>query len=608
LKRSDFNAVSAGALNKQLTIAILFVLAVFGVLVLRLWFLQIVSGSTYRTKSESNRIHLQDILPFRGMIFDRKGEMLVGNRPSYDLYIIPEGVQDRGQLVRELNWLTGIESKQIERKFDEESPKYPFKPVCLKKDISRDELAVIETQRFNLPGVMIKIKPQRYYVFKTIASHLLGYLGEINEVQLKSGQYPANKQGDLIGKSGVEWKWQAFLNGIRGGEQVEVDAAGRKLRVISKKGSIPGANVYLTIDKALQSIAEKALTEKKGAIVALDPNNGKILALASSPFFDPNLFVGGIDKRTWQKIISSKDYPLQNRALTGQYPPGSVFKIVVAIAGLAEGVIDPEEELVCKGVYTLGRQKYRCWKKYGHGRVNLHKALVESCDVYFYKIGKRLGVDKIASYAKAFGLGKTSGFDIGQEEPGLIPTSQWKLKRFGNKWQAGETISMSIGQSFVLVTPIQMANLMSAVFNGGILYRPQVTERAGKNGTEKFYEFSPIAKKVKIKDEYLELVRSALIGVVNEPGGTGSRARLKDITVAGKTGTAQVVSLKKVKDLENNDEIPYRFRDHAWFIAVAPADKPRIALAIIVEHSGHGGKVAAPIAKKMIKCYLGARR
>ena len=605
MRTSDFDPISVEIFNRQLKITTMVVLAVFVVIIFRLWFLQIVTGSIYRTKSESNRIHLQELSPIRGMILDRNGEKLVGNRPSYDLFVIPEEIQDQAQLLRSLNRLVGLEPESAEQKLDETAIRYPFRPICIKKDIPRDDLAVIETHRFNLPGVMIKVKPQRHYVFGNLASHLLGYLGEINENQLRGGHYPDNKPGDLIGQSGVELKWQRLLNGMPGGEQVEVDAAGRKIRVVSRKAPVSGANICLTIDKNIQASAENALIDKKGAIIAIDPNNGEILALASSPSFDPNQFIGGIDKMTWERISSSKDFPLQNRALTGQYPPGSVFKIIVALAGLAEGVIDPEEEIVCNGVYFLGRGSYGCWKAHGPG-ISLHRALVESCDVYFYEMGRRLGVDKIAYYARRFGLGKTTGFEVSREKEGLIPTSSWKSKRIGVPWQAGETLSTAIGQSFVLVTPIQMAVIVSAIFNGGILYKPIVSRWVGQTETKKSHEFVPkVTGRLGIKKEYLDLVKNAMIGVVNEPHGTGSRAKLKLIPVAGKTGTAQVVTLKKERDLDDGNGVPWRFRDHAWFVAVAPADRPEIVLAIVIEHGGQGGTTAAPIAREIIEAYLG---
>jgi len=606
LRTSDFDPISVGIFHKQLRNATLFVLALFTILILRLWFLQIVSGPTYRAKSEHNRIRLQDIPPIRGMIIDRKGNVLVDNRPSYDLYVIPEDVQDRSQLLKNLNQLASLDYEIIEKKFKEAHSKRLFKPVCLEKDISRDQLAIIESHRFNLPGVIIKVEPQRHYICGEVAFHLLGYLGQIGENQIRGGNYPNNKPGDLIGKTGVESKWQPILNGTRGGEQVEVDAAGRKIRTISMKAPFPGANVCLTIDKDLQVTAEKALKNKKGAIVALDPNTGEILALASSPSVDPNLFVGGIDKATWKEISSSKDFPLQDRALSGQYPPASVFKIIVALAGLEEGIIDPEEKTSCKGYFFLGRHRYNCWDKSGHGDMDLYAALVESCDVYFYQLGKKLGVDKIAYYANKFGFGRNTGFDVGQEKGGLVPTRNWKLKKIGAPWQEGETISMSIGQSFLLATPIQMATMVSAVFNGGVLYRPQVTKWVGKSEIHNTFELTPkVTGKIDIRPEYFEIIKTALKGVVHDQHGTGSRARLKDVMVAGKTGTAQVVAIKKTEEPDISEaNIPVHHRDHAWFVAAAPSEKPRIALAVLIEHGGHGGSVAAPIAAEMIKLYL----
>jgi penicillin-binding protein 2 len=606
LKPSHFNPVSSEIFDRQLKVAAVFILVVFGILVSRLWFLQIVNGPAYRDKSENNRIRLQDIPPFRGMILDRNGEVLVDNRPSYDLYMIPEEVQDRAQLLDRLTRFCDIDPEEAAATLDRAARGYPFNPVCLKRDISRDELASIESHRFDLPGVLIHVSPQRHYFHEGLASHVLGYVGQISEEQLSSGRFPANRAGDLIGKWGVERKWQTELNGVRGGEQVEVDAAGRKITVVSRKPPTSGADICLTIDKDLQALAEKSLEGKHGAVVALNPTNGEVLAMASSPSYDPNLFIRGLDERTWQDMISSKDYPLQNRAMAGQYPPGSIFKIVVALAALEEGLISPEEEVFCNGSFSLGDATFRCWKRYGHGKVNLHRALVESCDVYFYVVGRRLGVDKIAQYAKRMGLGKETGLDLGNEKEGLIPTSEWKMRRWGVPWQPGETVSTAIGQSFVLTTPLQVANLISLVFNGGHLYRPQVTRWVRRANGESLFEFAPLpAGDAGIRPAHLELVKKALVAVVNETRGTGSKARLNGIAVAGKTGTAQVVALRRENASKKEDDIPLKFRDHAWFVAIAPASDPKIAVSVLVEHGGHGGSTAAPIAKKIIEAYLG---
>lgn len=604
MRSSGFDPVSVETLNRRLQAVTIGVMVVFTLLLLRLWFLQFIHGPIYRTQSENNRIHLQKIPPFRGMIFDRHGNLLVDNRPSYNFYIIPEDIIDCETLLTSLNALIGIDASLIRDRLKKAPRNYSFKPILIKKNISRDELAVIETNLFHLPGVMIQVEPQRNYIYGKFASHLIGYLGEISDNQLKSGLYPANLSGDLIGKSGVERNWQRYLNGSRGGRQVEVDAAGRILRVISSKPPVPGLNIALTIDKDLQLLAEKLLEDQKGAIVAMDPSDGEILALASSPAFDPNQFIGGIGRSEWEKMVSGKDFPLTNRVISGQYPPGSLFKIVVALAGLEEGAIDPEEEITCPGSYTLGNRSYSCWLKSGHGNVKLHRALVESCDVYFYKIGKRLGVDTIAYYARMFGLGKKTGIELDYEEEGLVPTSEWKLKNIGVPWQPGETISMSIGQSFLLVTPIQMARVISAIYNGGVIYQPKVIKWVGKKGKEA-QGFAPTQMgQIEVKPENLQIVKDGLVGVVNETHGTGVRARFREIKVAGKTGTAQVVTLETVKEFEEEEEIPVKYRDHAWFVALAPVDQPKMAIAILIENAGHGGSKAAPIARELIKEYL----
>ena len=608
MRSSGFDAVSIEILNRRLKIVTLCVIVAFIVLVSRLWFIQILKGPNYRDQSDHNRIRLQDIHPSRGKIFDRNGELLVDNRPSYNLYIIPEEIQHREQLLESLRRLIGLDPEEVEKKFDKTSRLYPFKPILVKRGMSRKELAIIETQLFDLPGVDIQPQPQRYYIHKSFASHLIGYLGEIGEEQLNSGEYNGNRAGDLIGQEGVEKKWQKDLFGIRGGAQVERDAAGRNLKVISRRPATPGLNVWLTIDMNLQMIAEAALAGKRGAIVALDPNNGEILALASSPAFDPNTFIDGLDKTEWERINSTEDTPLLNRAISGQYPPGSIFKMVMAMTALEEGVIDPEEEVLCTGTYRVGKNDVRsCWKEGGHGKVSLYEAVVGSCDIYFYRLGQLLDVDTIARYSKAFGLGEKTGFEIGSEKPGLVPTSEWKLQTRHEPWQAGETISLAIGQSFLQVTPLQAAGMISVLFNGGYLYQPKAVKRVGKDETT-VYEFTPTLRgQVKARLENMELIKKALLGVVHEnQGSTGRRAKVKGISVAGKTGTVQVVGLKKAEALQEEGEIPVKYRDHAWFVAIAPAEDPILALAILVEHAGKGGsEAAAPIAKELFEAYLG---
>ncbi|MBN2419183.1 MAG: penicillin-binding protein 2 [Deltaproteobacteria bacterium] len=588
-----------------------FVIVIISILLLRLWFLQIINGPAYRIQSENNRIHLQSIPPYRGRIMDRNGELLVDNRPSYDLYIIPEDIQDPEQLAANLKRLISLDIEQFNKKHKKAYSGRPFNPVLVKKNISREELAVIEVNGFNLPGVYVQDRPQRNYIYNTFAAHIIGYLGEINEKELKSGKYPDNSAGDYIGKTGVEGKWQDKLNGESGGMQVEVDAAGRKLETLaSQKPAVPGYNINLTIDKDLQSFAESSLKDKRGTIVALDPNTGEVLAMASSPAFDPNKFVGGISTEDWNEIRNNPAHPLQNRAVASQYPPGSIFKIVVALAGLEEGQLDPAEQVFCNGRYSLGNHTYKCWglKLGGHGSVNLQEALVNSCDIYFYKLGKKLGIDTIAGYSRMFGLGKKTNIDLHGESDGIIPDTEWKLRRDGIPWQQGETVVSAIGQSYVTVTPLQMASLISTVFNGGRIFEPRVVKRVG-NDTSNIYEFAPtLHGKLGISSENIELVKQALIAVVNDPKGTGKNAKVKDITVAGKTGTAEVANQERIKALNLDGEVPSKLETHAWFVAVAPAEDPEIAISILVEHGGGGSSEAAPIAGELIRQYLKNRR
>jgi len=603
--RSDFDLREAEIYQRRLTRLTVFVFVVFGILFVRLWSLQIIHGSRYRTESENNRIDLRDIMPSRGLVFDRNGQLLVDNRPSFILGVMPENIRNLDSLLSDLSRLVDIDRPAAEEKIKYALRGDPFRCVYLKRGLSRDELARIETHMVNMPGVTIEVKPQRHCIYGTLAAHLIGYLGEIDKEQLGKREYGGNKLGDFVGKYGIEKKWHKYLDGTRGGQQVEVDASGRILRVLYQKEAEAGADVYLTIDKDLQVLAEQSLKNRAGAIVAMSPKSGEILAAASSPTFNPNDFAKGMDKGVWQGLISHRYFPLQNRVISSQYPPGSLFKIVVALAGLEEGVIDPNEKLFCGGSYTFQGREYRDWKEEGHGYVDLHRALVESCDVYFYRMGQRIGIEAIAKYAKNLGLGHNTGIQLGDERPGLIPNKAWKLRRWHVPWQDGETLSVAVGQSFALITPIQIARFISALFNGGTLYRPQATLWVGRDSKKRLFEFKPEpAGTWDLAEKNMELVKGGLYGVVNEPHGTGWRARLPNIPVAGKTGTSQVISLPEERETGQEKDIPYKFRDHAWFVAIAPFEDPQIAVAIVVEHSGKGGAVAAPIAKALFEEYF----
>jgi len=478
-------------------------------------------------------------------------------------------------------------------------------PIVIKRGAEWDNLSRIEARLFSLPGVFIEVTPARKYPYGSVAPHLLGYLGEISREDISEKRYKGARPGDLIGKYGIEKRFENDLAGIRGQRRLEVDAGGRLVRIIDEKPPVPGKDLHLSIDLDLQQASEEAMKGYVGALVAMDPQTGRILALVSSPGFDPDAFARGIDNEEWKALNDPLSRPLQNKALQGRYAPGSTFKIVVAAAALQEGVVSKNSSFKCTGRFRLGRSVFRCWKRRGHGQVDLYKALVESCDIYFYQIGRKLGIEKIAKYATGFGLGSKTGIDLSDENEGFIATPEWKLGRYQEPWQEGETLITSIGQGYTLVTPLQMACLISAVANGGTLFSPVYLEKiTGSDGRiVKSFESDPRSN-LPISESNLGMIKRALVGAVNDEKGTGSRCKLPDVLVAGKTGTAQVIE----QDTHRQDKnIQWKHRDHAWFIAYAPAERPELAVAVLCEHSGHGGSVAAPIAREIFKTWFKTR-
>jgi penicillin-binding protein 2 len=583
----------------------LIVLLLFGILFLRLWFLQLVQGGEMQQRSEHNRIRLQDLPPWRGMILDRNGQVLVANRPSYELVVVLEDVGDIPRLASRLGHLLHLDPQQLTNQLLN-AQKAGLHQVRIRADLSYDEMAEVESFQPELPGVIIQIQPKREYRDQGMACHVLGYLGEINDTQLKSDKYPGYKMGDYLGKCGIELAWEKYLRGKRGFRRIEVDAYGRELGQLDSVFPTPGDNVFLTIDSRMQQEAEACLEGKVGAIVALNPNNGNILALASSPTYSQQAFERGLTSAEWEKILHDKTHPLEDRAIKGQYPPGSTFKIVMAVAGLEDKVITPKTIIYCNGSLTCGNHVFHCWFKWGHGAVNLHRALVESCDVYFYNVGMRLGIDRIAKWSRRFGLGEPTGLKLDKEMPGLVASTAWKKARFHRSWQEGDTLSVAIGQGYNLVTPIQMARVIAAIANGGIIYKTHLVEKVESPAGEILYQAKPeVVSRLGASPATLEAVRQALVGVVNEPRGTGKSASLPNIEVAGKTGTAQVVALDPDRDRRKKER---GAQDHAWFVAYAPADDPKIAVAVLIEHGGHGGSVAGPLASRVIKVGLSERQ
>ena len=591
--------------NQRLTGPFYFIIAAFLLLFVRLFYLQIVEGEEYRRLSENNCIRLQSIDSPRGLLFDRNGILLVDNRPSFDLGIILKDARPVRSTIAKLSKYINIPEEELMAAI---KPKRGllYKPILLKQDIGRDMLAVVEAHRFDLPGIVVNVTPLRHYMSTKSAAHLIGYLSEINADELKSGKYTGCRGGDFIGRFGVEKACENFLRGKRGGRQVEVNSAGQVVRILKTVDAKAGYNVYLTIDHKLQLRTEELLDGKAGAAVAMDPETGDVLAMASSPSFDQNLFVSGMSHKEWDALISNPLRPMENKAVQGEYPPASTYKIITAIAGLEEGVIDEATRFHCIGHYKYGDRGYRCWKRSGHGSVNLIKALAESCDVFFYHTGLKLGVDRIAWYAKACGLGSRTGIDLDHEAKGLVPTAAWKKCRTGVKWQSGETLSIAIGQGYNLATPVQMLVLISAIANGGIRLKPLIVKTVETpEGKIVKKSKSQITGKLPVSSRILELVRKGLWEAVNSRTGTAwSAARLEHIEICGKTGTAQLVSRKK-NSTSGESKLSDNLKPHAWFVAYAPYDNPKIAIAVIVEHGEHGSSAAAPIASEMIKTYLG---
>jgi penicillin-binding protein 2 len=593
----------APELRRRASLLYLILVIAFLGLVTRLVFLQIIHGERYTYLSENNRVRIKRVPGTRGMMFDRNGQLLVDSRPSFDLIFVPEDTQDPESTLRLLARYLKRDETELLKTYEEGKSRAAFDEMVLGRDVDWSSVVAVETHQLELPGVTLRTRPRRSYADGAMTAHVLGYLGEINQKQLNILKEQGYVLGDEIGQYGLERRWEELLRGKSGGQQVEVDALGRRVRVLHEVTDVPGYTVRLTIDRHMQEAAYEALKGKEGTIVALDVHSGAILALASTPAFDPNVFARGVKSEEWAALVKDQLRPLSNRATQGQYPPGSTFKIIMAIAGLEEGVVQPESFIQDPGFFPFGNRSFRDWKKGGHGAVNLHRAIVESCDVYFYQLGPKLGIDRIAKWARAFGLGEKSGIALDDERSGIIPDTEWKRKRFRQPWFPGETVSVAIGQGYVTVTPLQLANMMAAVATGGKLYRPYLVSKVESVDGATVSEYGPeLIRTIALKPDTLNRVRNALADVVHGPGGTGGAARSPLIKVAGKTGTAQVIEMKGA--YLKSEQLSYFNRDHAWFVAYAPIENPQVAIAVLVEHGGHGGEAAAPMAKKVFEKFI----
>ncbi|WP_245590215.1 penicillin-binding protein 2 [Desulfobulbus elongatus] len=595
--------------RKKALYSFVVIIAFFAIIVARLWFLQVEQGEYYNQLADSNRVRSIDIAAPRGNIYDSKGREIVTNRPSFNVVWIRESNKINDEWLKRLTRLLKQDSATLLEKIRKMAGTPGHIPVRLAEDIDWETVARIENNRMYLPEIKIEVVPLRIYHYGNLASHLIGYMGEINKTELDKADKAIYRGGDLIGKMGLERLREEDLRGEKGSNNMEVNALGFEQQNLKDIEPKPGRDLYLTIDVDLQKIAEEEMAAKNwaGAVVAMEANTGRLLAVASAPQLHLDEFVGGISQKAWQAMLDNPLHPLINKVVQGQYPPGSTYKPVTAFAGLAEGVVTPDTPVFCPGSMRFGNRTYRCWKRGGHGTVTLKRALAESCDVYFYTVGLKLGVDRLARYARMFGLGERTGVEMEHEKSGIVPSSEWKKKRYNVKWHEGETLSIAIGQGYDLTTPLQVAQMTAVIANGGTLYKPAVVEKVIDADGGEVNVFQPeVISRIPGQGRNLKLVREGMVEAVNSRRGTGREAQIDEqhgIIVGGKTGTAQVVRLAQYMHLKEED-IPYEYRDHAWFTCFAPAANPEIVVTVLVEHGLHGGTASAPIAAKILNRYF----
>jgi penicillin-binding protein 2 len=600
----------------RLIVAGVVALACFGLLATRLFYLQVVQYDHYHTLAESNRISLVPSVPNRGLILDRNGVVLAHNYFVYTLEIVPAKVKDLEQTIAEISLLVEITPLDLKRFRKLRAERHDFESVLLRTRLNEEEAARLAVNRYRFPGVEIRSRQLRHYPQGTLGSHLVGYIGRINDADQARLHAEAVKRGeetdtnylgtDHIGKSGLEQYYESRLHGVTGAQQLEINADGQAVRVLSSTPPVSGDNLILSVDSKLQDIAEKAFGSRRGALVALDPATGKVLAYVSMPTFDPNLFVDGIDSDNWRALNESIDKPLINRPLRGRYPPGSTFKPFVALAGLEAGIRQPPFSISDPGFYMLPGQthRYRDWKPDGHGMVDMRRAITVSCDTFFYGLAHDLGIERLSGFVGHFGFGKKSGIDLNGESEALLPTPKWKQKRWKQPWYPGETLIVGIGQGYTLVTPMQLAQATAILANNGVAVRPRLVDgiQEAASGITRPTVMETMDQ-VTLDARNVELVKEGMMDVTR-PGGTAASVGAgASYAIAAKTGTAQVVGIKQGEKY-NASNIDERHRDHALFIAYAPAEDPKIALAVIVENGGHGGSAAGPIARQVMDYYL----
>ncbi|XXJ18237.1 penicillin-binding protein 2 [Desulfovibrio caledoniensis] len=565
------------------------ILGLFCLFAIRLWYLQIHRSEAYQAQALENQLRQESIPSPRGLIRDRNGDLLAVNEPAYALGIIREDCPDVDRLVHQIAVWTGKDYFELKTLYNKNRKRVkPFEPLIIVPDLTFAQLALVETNKLRWPGLEIQFRPRRLYRYGTLLAHVLGYVAEADEEDLS--KRPNLALGDYVGKQGIELMLEDRMRGSKGLTQYQVDVNGRRLKERILKHPQAGHEISLSIDLGLQKLCMDWLAEEAGGVAVMDADTGQLWALATAPSYDSNDFSSGLSSKQWAKLRDNPLHPMQNRVIQSVYPPGSLFKHVVAGAGLHYGMVDPRETVFCPGFVKLGRRVFRCWRAGGHGKVDMNRALVESCDVYFYKLGKKLTVDRMSEFAKAVGFGERTGIRLPHEKAGNIPTREWKLKRFGESWQGGDNLNMSIGQGFTLVTPLQVVRFFAGIANGGKLLKPLLLKD----------EKTVVQADIPLRPDQIGLLRQALVDTVDDPHGTCRRIRTKGVVVGGKTGTAQVVRLTDELKALKDDQIPYRFRDHAWMAAIAEKDGRRFAIACLVEHGLHGGSGAGPIIKAVI--------
>lgn len=578
--------ITGDFIKKRLNNLFILIIICFAVLIVNLWYLQIIKGQEYEQRAINNCIRsLVEEAP-RGEIFDKNGNLLITNRPAVNFTVIPAEIEDYNIVSRQLSSIMLLEESYLINKF-EQLKQRPFQAQTVVRDLEKEQIIAVEEQKYKFKGTLLTVQPERKYLYQDLAAHLLGYVNEISEEELQSSNYQHLSGGDIVGKSGIEKYYDAYLRGTKGSKEVEVDALGREVLTLKSVEPIAGNDIYLTIDSKLQLYIQELMAGLKGTAIITEANSGKILAMVSQPGYDPNLFTQQISIEQWQGIVHSKDNILCNRSIQGVYPPGSVFKLITAIAALEEGAVGLNDRIYCPGSFKLGDSTFKCWRETGHGNQSFLDAISNSCNVFFYNMGQRLGIDKLNHYATMFGLGEKTDIDLPGELTGLVPSQEWKRRTFNQVWFPGDNINLAIGQGYLLTTPFQIHNMLCIITNDGNVYRQYHVDRIVSQSGDVIKRYEPeIIRKVNVSADTFRVVKEGMKKVVEE--GTGFNARIEGLSLAGKTGTAQ------------NPQ----GENHGWFVGFAPFQNPEICITVFVEHGGDGSQSAAPIAGEIIKYYF----